>query len=233
MSLSESLFRLQQYDSTLDQATSRIAEIDLILADQKLIDQASQALDQAQSVFDEKRSLLKGAEHQVQLQNQKLDQNQKRLYSGAVTNPKELEDLQQESASLKKYLEVLEDRQLEAMLESDTAQNSYQAARSHLETLKKDKEAQDQQLSLEKEELIGTIAKVDAEKGSYLNNTDLPELDSYAELRVSMGGIAVSLMKADSCLSCGSNIPSAIAQEARSPTKIAHCPTCRRILHPE
>ena len=88
------------------------------------------------------------------------------------------------------------------------------------------------QLTAEKKDLSLSITESAAQKDSFLSSNDIPDLQTYLSLRKSSGGIAVTLMISSSCSSCGANIPSAIAQEARSPVKLAFCPTCRRILHP-
>lgn len=232
MSRSESLYILQQLDTTIDSAHKRITEIDRILADDEALLNAENIHHLAQNSADDKSKALKHCENQVADQSAKIDQNQKKLYSGAVTNPKELEDLQLESTSLTKYLRVLEDKQLEAMLAAEDAQTAADQAAADLASLKSRLEAEHQELQNEKAELSGQIRDAEQEKAAYLARETPPDLETYHALRQSSGGIAVSLMSSSSCLSCGANIPSAIEQQARSPSNLAFCPTCKRILHP-
>ena len=119
MSRSSALYHLQQLDTGLDNARKRIQEIVIQLKDRSTVEKASEIHRSLCEIHDQKTQVLKEAEQEVSLQHTKLDQNQKKLYSGGVTNPKELEDLQLEANSLTKYLQVLEDRQLKAMLEAD------------------------------------------------------------------------------------------------------------------
>jgi len=176
--------------------------------------------------------VLASAEVVVGDHSLKIDQNQKKLYSGSVTNPKELEDLQLESVSLKKYLSVLEERQLVAILELDEAQNDFNKASSEVAAIKEKMESEHGKLISEKNDLEHSITEANTQKDAFLSSNDIPDLHTYQSLLKSSGGIAVTLMVSSSCSSCGANIPSAIAQEARSPAKLAFCPTCRRILHP-
>ena len=232
MNRSQDIFKLQQLDSELDAAERRIAEIDLILADNEEMARASKKFQTLQESAEQKSSLLKQAEAQVAEQNLKIDQNQKKLYGGAVSNPKDLEDLQLEAASLQKYMQVLEDRQLEAMIDAEQAQTEHEQARSELDRIKSRLEKEHSELLLEKSQLQEKISEVRHKKESYLGSQDFPDLPLYRSLRKSSGGIAVSLMISSSCSSCGADIPSAIEQEARSPEKLIQCPTCKRILHP-
>jgi len=125
MSRSKTLYQLQQFDTEIDQSLKRIQEIDSILYNRKELDNALKVQEKDHIFLGEKKQNQKSAEQDVDTQNGKLTQNQNKLYSGAITNPKDLEDLQMESASLQKYLSVLEERQLEAMLESDHAQDVF------------------------------------------------------------------------------------------------------------
>jgi len=232
MSQSKTLYQLQQCDSGIDQAVKRIQAIESILSDSNELDFALKKQKEHKLILDEKQKFLKSAEHVVEIQNQKITQNQNKLYSGAVTNPKDLEDLQLESSSLQKYLSVLEERQLETMLESDQAQEIYNQTSAHAVTISQKKQAESEILSAEKSALESKISSLQSDRVAFLTNAEISELPIYENLRKSSGGIAVTLMQNSSCSACGSYIPSAIEQEARSPKKLSFCPACRRILHP-
>ena len=232
MSRSKTLFQLQQYDSELDSSFRRIAEIDLLISDTTELDKLHLIQDQRKHEYDEKQNALQSAENQVADQYHKIEQNEKKLYSGAITNPKELEDLQLEYQSLKKYLSVLEERQLEVMLVSDQAMSLYNEITTQLDDLSLKKNSENEKLLIEKHKLEDQITTVEKDRTQYLRINAMPDLSVYTSLRKSLGGIAVTLMKNSRCSSCGANIPSAIEQEARSPGNLSSCPACKRILHP-
>ncbi len=232
MSRSKTLFQLQQYDSELDSSFRRIAEIDLLISDTTELDKLHLIQNQRKHEYDEKQNALQSAENQVTDQSYKIEQNEKKSYSGAITNPKELEDLQLEYQSLKKYLSVLEERQLEVMLVSDQAMSLYNEITTQLEDLSLKKNSENERLMIEKRKLEDQITTVEKNRTQYLKINPMPDLSVYTGLRESLGGIAVTLMKNSRCFSCGANIPSAIEQEARSPGNLSSCPACKRILHP-
>jgi predicted nucleic acid-binding Zn-ribbon protein len=232
MSRSKTLYQLQKYDSGIDQALKRIQAIESIFSDTKEFDSTLKKHEEHNNILDEKRVFLKSAEHNVEDQNLKIAQNQNKLYGGAITNPKDLEDLQLESVSLHKYLSVLEERQLEAMLEFDQAQEIYDQSSARVEEITVKKQTESEILSAEKSNLESMISSLQGDRSAFIAGSEILELPIYEKLRKSSGGIAVTLMINSSCSSCGSNIPSAIEQEARSPTKLAFCPACKRILNP-
>jgi len=231
MSRSETLYQLQRYDSGIDQAVKRIQAIDSILSDTTEFDKALNKQEEHKIFLAEKHKILKSTEHTVTIQNQKITQNQNKLYSGAVTNPKDLEDLQLESDSLHKYLSVLEERQIEAMLESDQAQEICDLSSSLVEEISQKKQTERELLSTEKSAIESKISSFQSYRETLLANAEIPDMSIYENLRKSSGGIAVTLMQNSSCSACGSNIPSAVEQEARSPKKLSFCPACKRILH--
>jgi predicted nucleic acid-binding Zn-ribbon protein len=232
MSRSKTLYQLQQYDSGIDQALKRIQVIESILSDTKEFDTSLLKQAEHKIIHVEKHKILKSAEHNVEVQNQKISQNQNKLYGGAITNPKDLEDLQLESASLQKYLSVLEERQLEAMLDSDQAQEYYDRTSAFVAEISLKKQTESEILSAEKSGLESKISSLQGDREAFLASSEILGLPIYENLRKASGGIAVTLMQNSSCSACGSNIPSAIEQEARSPKKLSFCPACKRILHP-
>ena len=76
---------------------------------------------------------MKQSEAEVEKQRIKIEQTEASLYGGHVHNPKELQDLQKDVASLKRHLETLEERQLEAMLVVETIRKRLHNAKSLLE----------------------------------------------------------------------------------------------------
>ena len=113
MSAALGIYRLQLVDSRMDEIHARLEEICRILENDEELRQAKEQV--AESEANHKLSLhkLKQAETETEKQKVKIEQTEASLYSGNVKNPKELQDLQNESASLKRHLETLEERQLE------------------------------------------------------------------------------------------------------------------------
>ena len=122
MSRSQALYHLQQIDSKMDQAHNANLRKATALANK-----AQKALESAQKA-------QKQAETKVNDQRIKIEQSEAILYGGSVRNPKELQDLQSEVAALKRFLETLEERQLETMLAVDEAHAKNQEALKILNT---------------------------------------------------------------------------------------------------
>lgn len=231
MSRSKKLFKLQQLDSKIDSHRKRISEIDKILADDSELQQAAKLESKKASFLAEKEKDLRSAEALVEDQQFKIERNKKKLYGGQVTNPKELEDLQLESDALHDYLAVLEERQLEAMLELDEARQNHKQAERALDKIRDQWDKLVQELSAERDQLTKNIQELQNKRPELTSDLKTEDFQLYEQVRKNSGGVAVAAMKEKSCTACGSLIPSALAQQASSPTKIAQCSTCNRILH--
>ncbi len=107
------LYRLQQIDTQIDQAEVSLAEINRLLAGDELVRQATETNEAAARALHQAQQALKQSEFAVKEQQIKIAQSEASLYSGRIRNPKELQDIQKEISSLKKYLATLEDHQLE------------------------------------------------------------------------------------------------------------------------
>ena len=231
MSRSRQLFRLQQFDTQIDRTQARIVEIEALLGQDEVLQRAIHREQAALQISKEKLKLLNKAEREVEGQQIEIDEKTSRLYGGRVTNPKELGDLQQKVASLQRYLGVLEEHQLEAMLEYDEAKEAHTQAAQVLIEIRAEREVQHEELYAEKASLETQVEALRGKRPALLPDIPSEDLKLYEELRKSRAGIAVAVASDESCGACGTHIPSAIYQIARSPSQIAQCSACGRILH--
>lgn len=231
MSRSLKLYRLQQTDEQLDMAYHRQNQIDDILNDNLLIDLAEQNVEKTDKYLHTARQNLKEAEWNVQAQRKKIKQTETKLYSGKVTNPKELQDLQKESQALKRYLDSLEDHQLQAMLELDDAEEANQEAQKKLEDIQSIQNKQRTELSAEKTELQKRIYQLKEERELTLRSIPSEDLQLYNHLRDKRGGVAVTKVLNKACAACGSTLTASTYQGARMSNSINCCDSCGRILY--
>ena len=225
------LYRLQQVDSLLDKSRIRLDEIERALKDHEKIKRAEKVLEDANMEVLEAGKILKRAEQEVQEQQGKIERNQNRLYSGKVTIPKELQDLQLEAEAFKRNLSKLEDLQLEKMVVVDEIETIQNGAQETLQSIIEQTAEQNSELTNEQIELIDEMERLEGEREAAMASIPADDLKLYESLRQSKAGIAVSKVSEKSCSACGSGLPHALAQAARSPNMISRCETCGRILY--
>ncbi len=231
MSAALGLFRLQQIDSHIDQARARLEAIRQTLENDADLKAASAKLADAEARARAAKSALSDAEVEAQRQRIKIEQAEASLYGGGVRNPKELQDLQHDVASLKKHLVTLEDRLLDAMLANETAESALAEARAEMKQVEASRGSQYQNLAGEQAELNHQMDRYTAERQAVLSALDVKWLDLYQSLRTERRGIAVTSITDGACASCGTTLTAAQQQNARSSGQLFHCPTCGRILY--
>jgi uncharacterized protein len=231
MSQSSDLFRLQRIDTRRDQAQARVREIDHILESDAAIRQAKECFDSAEKELTAARHSLRDAEGTVEAQRIKIEQTESSLYGGKVRNPKELQDLQNEAASLKKYLLILEDRQLDAMITLEQAEAEHKRCQSQLESAHSAFSQKQSGLLQERELLQKEIVKLDSERLAASSQIPAANLAEYEKLRQQKRGLAVTAVVDESCDGCGATLAPAEWQAARSPQRLVLCPSCGRILY--
>jgi predicted nucleic acid-binding Zn-ribbon protein len=231
MSRISTLYRLQELDTEIDNNRTRIKEINATLADNSELAAMREALEGAEIVLKEARTANSAANHTVLSQREKIEQNNKKLYGGAVTNPKELEELQLESESLKKYLATLEDRYLETMLELDEAEESHIEARDAFDLLEAKTLSESADLDEERGTLTTDIESREQEREAALVDIEPEDVELYDRLRSRLNGIAVTTLSDDSCSVCGLDQARSKLQEIRTGNVIIQCAQCTRILY--
>jgi predicted nucleic acid-binding Zn-ribbon protein len=231
MSAALGLYRLQQVDSQIDQIQARLRAIQQTLENDVTLRTANEGLASADGKHHETDRALKLSEAEVEKQRIKIQQTEASLYGGKVQSPKELQDLQKDVASLKRHLETLEERQLEAMLAAEEAENHLQTARTDLARIQSNLAEQNVDLTRESETLRKDLERLSSEREAVVQDIAAQALNAYDQLRKQKRGIAITTITDDSCGACGTTLTASQRQSARSTTQLFHCPTCGRILY--
>ncbi|MBT3338147.1 MAG: hypothetical protein HN855_14450 [Anaerolineae bacterium] len=229
MSATFQLYRLQQVDSQIDKAQKRLDEIQRIIENNTELKRAKAYLANCESSHQSTEKTLRQAEAEVKKQHVKIEQTEAMLYGGTIKNPKEIQDLQNKSESLKRYLSSLQDVQLEAMLAHEEESETLQSAQSALDALKA-------KLIQQNSQLAGEQGVLDQEKERLLKERSIaqpavPEelLTKYDQLRKQKNGVAISSILDGSCSACGAMLTQSHQQKARS--TLVYCPSCKRMIY--
>jgi len=231
MSRASSLYRLQEIDLESDRLKGRLEEIRITLDDSTEIAQLVADLAEKESSLSAVHSASVRAENEVEDQRLKVQNNEQGLYGGNVQNPKELEDLQMESTSLKRHLETLEDHYLEVMLEQDEVQSSVARSSASLKSAEADQAIEHGGLITERESIDNRLANLDAEREVALASVAEIDQETYEGLRARLGGVAVAVLDGDSCGVCGLTLSASSRQLVGSGDEIIRCIQCGRILY--
>jgi len=231
MSASFGLFRLQQVDSRIGHIETRLAKIQEILGNDSELREALEQINAAQADQNSSEGILQRSEQDTHGLQVKIQQAEASLYGGNVHNPKELQDLQADIASLKKHLATLEERELEAMLKTEAAQSVLQSAQAGMERVQARLGDEHRQLLDEQALIMHDLQSLQSERKATINEIAAEMLSTYENLRTERRGVAVAEVSESSCGACGSTLSPAVQQSARRAAQLVYCPSCGRILY--
>lgn len=230
MSRASQLLRLQETDVELDARHARLQAIEALLGDTPAVRAAQQQLVASEAQFNTARLTLKNLELDVQALNARIADADSRLYGGRITNPKELNDLQKDIESLKRQLGALEELQLEALIQAESAETQLQAGQATVQIAEAEAAKTQGDLLNERAALRTRIETLDAEREAMLAPIQAADRELYERLRPAKRGRAVSRLDDGICTACGVAPSSSRSQDARQGNQLILCGNCGRIL---
>ncbi|WP_369197370.1 zinc ribbon domain-containing protein [Streptomyces djakartensis] len=172
------------------------------------------------------------AEQDVDQVRQRATRDQQRLDSGAVTSPKDLENLQREIASLAKRQGDLEDVVLEVMERRESAQERVAELTGRVAAVQAKVDDATARRDAAVEQIDAEVAQVTKEREVVAGSVPADLLKLYDKLREQQGGIGAAKLYARSCQGCRQELAITELNEIRqaAPDTVIRCENCRRIL---
>src|SRR5512137_1036336 len=133
MSRISALFRLQEIDLELDAHRARLQSIEQAFGDNPAVNAARLRASAAREKVNSARAQARSTDLDLQAVNEKISDAEKRLYSGLIANPKELRDLEQDLASLRRRGAAVEEQVLEAMIAAESAEGEMAVVETKLQ----------------------------------------------------------------------------------------------------
>jgi predicted nucleic acid-binding Zn-ribbon protein len=230
MPQAEALYNLQEIDLNILRLRRRLEEIATILADNAALNEAQQRVDAAQAALLPLRTKLRDVELEMQSNAQKAKSAEDRMYSGKVQNPKELQDLQNEVASLSRRNDQLETRVLEAMMAIETAEDDLQQKENDLRQITEGLQTQHGDLLEEKQRIEDEIEALSERRERALNAVTAESLKLYNTMHKRKGNQPIARLIGNSCSVCGIQQTNAVVQEVHKRDSLVECSNCGRIL---
>lgn len=231
MNQGKALYQLQTVELRIRAHQQRIAEIDSQLQNNTAIQRAKAAVAIAQETLRPLQAKQRDLELQIQSVQEKREQTEKRLYSGSVTNTKEMQDMQQEIESLKKRRDDLETYLLEAMDAVETAAIDLQNAEEQFASTQQQVSSENKDALNEKEGLQSEVTQLENERQMLHQELTPEHLQRYEKLKPQSHNRPVSrLVEDDMCEACGIQQLQSYAREIRQGKELLTCRNCRRLL---
>ena len=229
MSQVQLLYRLQKMDTEIQEKKQRLADVLRAQRETAALRQARQEAETAADQLHKLRSQQTDLSLELESLNTKAKRSERRLYSGKVTNPKELSDLQSEIDSLGRRRAALEDEMLEVMIALEEAEEEKTAADARLAKVERSWEKSQASLRNERQELALSLQKLMAERKKHADLLAEPTRADYEGLLQRKNGQAVAVLRGNMCVGCRTTVSSQYVRDVRE-SQLVHCPNCGRIL---
>jgi uncharacterized protein len=233
MSRVSTLFRLQEIDLELDAHRARLETIAEALRGSPAVQAAYQRMVEADGWLASARVDVRSFEYDNQALSEKIAEVEKRLYGGAVSNPKELQDLQKDVESLKHRRATLEEKQLDALIKAEAAEARKLSAETDLEHAEAEAAKLNGHLLDEQTGLLARVSQLEGEREAVQGSIPADDRETYERLRRSKNGRPVSRLDDGVCTACGVAPSSSRIQNARQGHELIRCGNCDRILYAE
>ena len=230
MSVLRQLYQLQLVDSEHQDKSRQLAMVNDGLGESDEVIRAQNAVVETETSLGRLMAQMRALEIEIAGVNAKLKQNQDRLYSGRVRNPKELSGLHEEAGALRRRRSELEDGQLDLMIsveETEAELAERQARFNQIETTWRDGQAS---LQADKEALELRMLELEEQRDGMRARIGASDLGRYDSMRQRLGGTAVVRLKKGICTACGVDVPTSLARTVERGDGMHDCPICGRLL---
>ena len=158
------------------------------------------------------------------------ERSTRRLYSGEVRNPRDLEGLQKNIDGNAAKIEALETTILEAMERADELKDAVAAAREALAGL----EGRLKRLRQTSRQRLGEIDKhlphLLTRRDEAAHRIEAVALREYERVRQRANGIGLAEAAGGRCGACGLELPALVQSQLRRTDQPVHCENCGRLL---
>jgi uncharacterized protein len=229
------LLRVQEHDTAADRLRHRRQHLPE-LAELTQCEDELAALEAASADMEahagEAGRLQRRLEGELSLLESKLSELDAKLYSGAVTVPRELEAMQHEGAAMRERRATLEDEVLEAMGSRETVDDQVADLRRRRDELDARGASlrvavAEAQAEVDRELAVEVAARQEAATAIPADVTAL-----YEQLRSRLGGVAAAPLVNGRCGGCHLALPATEVDRLRKepPDTLVRCEQCERIL---
>jgi len=235
MSRWAALLAVQEHDTRTDQLNHRIETLPLRAELAQLEDDVRTVDDQlgvTQRRRDELGRSQQRLEDEIASLSERANQAEKQLYSGSVTNPRELQALQDDVASIRRRIGQLEDDELEIMELVEPVDAERAQLTGERERLDAEGARLRTALGEAESELVAELAAVQAERDAAAAEVPDELWPEYDKLRARFGGVGIARLVGSTCQGCHLALPAVEVDRIRKLPldEAVHCEECGRLL---
>ena len=233
----DTLLALQTRDTAIDRLRHRRDTLPERAALERLSTELSTAGTQLAEVTAQREEVAREEQRfddEARSLEDKAAEVERRMYSGEVSSPRELQALQADVEQLRRHRRSLEDRELEVMERRESFDPAVDQLRARVGELEFEAERLGAALAEVEAEIDEELAGERAARDQIAATVDAGLLEDYERCRERARGIGAARLNGNTCQGCHLSIPSVEAERIRKspPGTVAHCDNCGCILVP-
>jgi predicted nucleic acid-binding Zn-ribbon protein len=230
MTTARQLYALQELDLALDQIDGQKAGAEAELDSGKDMAQIESALHAETERLRELQSTLRVQQMEAESQRERSAQLDSQLYGGALTNPRDLESLEQEASRARDLLQEWDAQLLELSVNEEEARVRCQALEKELAETHAAWELRSAELKENLGRLNADRESIGGKRSSLAATLESSAMQRYDSLRRTKGGVAVAKVERGLCQGCRMALPTQQQQRVRNGRQTVLCSSCGRIL---
>jgi len=225
------LYELQGLDLEISQARNKLAAISGAKELKLKLAAGKSRLETAEKTLQTLETELKDSELQLKTIEEKRAGYEKRLYNGAIVNPKELSAIEKEIQMLKEQQSKLDSHALELYDKVETARNKVQSLRKIVAEIERRIEGALSKESSDRADLESKLADLQSKREeAALKITNKSLMARYDAVRKKTGTTGISKVIDGKCEGCRISIAAFMMRKLSDYDEIVTCESCGRIL---
>ncbi|MEJ5253736.1 MAG: C4-type zinc ribbon domain-containing protein [Acidimicrobiales bacterium] len=235
MNAFEDLLKLQEHDTRIDQLRHRLSTLPERAARDAHLEQVAHH-DEITGALAARRDELarsqRRIEDEVATLAAKVEEVDRKLYSGTVTSPRELQALQDDLDSLRRRQRELEDEILELMEQIEPLDQQLAARAAERADLDRQGVELEAALAQVESGIDAELSALQAERAAIEQAIPADLLAHYENLRRRLHGIAVARLVGGQCGGCHLSLSAVELDRIKHepPDALVHCEECGRLL---
>lgn len=230
MTTAKQLFSLQELDLVLDRIRKVTQKAEGELNVGMGMERLKEELQEGKARLAEFQSQHETQQQDSEAQRERSTRLDEQLYDGSVTNPRDLESMEQEASNVRSVLEKLDAQSAELALRAEESQGRCDDLEKQLAVASSAWKKRKAELEEELKSSNTEISLVASQRDEMAAILDPASVQQYENLRRTKGGLGVAMVERGLCQACRMSLPTQQRQKVRSAHLTVLCSSCGRIL---
>ena len=224
------LYRIQELELDIIDRSKRIKSINAQMEEDDALREAEAQFATAGAGFEDAAKQAADMAAEIAALVEKRAAAETRLYSGEVTNPKELQDMQMETEALARRKTVLDEELLRLQRERDERKRLLDESEAALDSVREEHGEQNRELQAEKETLSASVTDMLARRKGAIKEIPPDMFKIYNGMRMPKSNRPIAVLNENACTICGIEQNHTVIVAINRKEGMVNCQNCGRIL---